>query len=308
VTLFFYVTGDVLLSHTQKLSLSFIPYTTEMDHKLQVCRDDVSPGACERRNCHFYHPNTVCKYFPRCRDGNGCRFKHPTDSTAARAECGRGRRESRAERLAKNQKMLYHQTSPSIAGLIISSQSFRPGKATCIAGSGIYFARTPSETEGKAHNGGVVLSAIVSLGNVKTISPDGDPSITYEGLLAEGYDSVMIPRRGGRPEWVVYNEDQVHTVRMVSLGQHNSDEDQPPPDFVRRDPRHAHAFTTGGPDRASDIAGLASAYNRPGTGSYCEDKLSPEEVEALRGMDPDAQLELLNFVRAGHGMNPIRKR
>jgi len=89
------------------------------------------------------------------------------------------------------------------------------GKKTCLAGSGIYFAVTEADTNHKAHNQGVILRAKVYLGNVLEISSNGDSTITFESLLARGYDSVRILRPGG-PEYVVYNEDQVTDIKMTT--------------------------------------------------------------------------------------------
>ena len=79
---------------------------------------------------------------------------------------------------------------------------------TGLAGGGIYFATCREDTEGKAHQKGVILRCRVRLGRVKEIPWTGDKSITFAKLLQQGYDSVFIQRAGG-DEYVVYNSDQV---------------------------------------------------------------------------------------------------
>jgi hypothetical protein len=84
-----------------------------------------------------------------------------------------------------------------------------------IAGNGIYFAETASETDGNAQASGIVIEAVVKLGRSKQIPSGGDASITFKQLLNEGYDSVTILRSGGT-EWVVYNSDQVKNMRRIA--------------------------------------------------------------------------------------------
>ena len=117
----------------------------------------------------------------------------------------------RESRLDGHVRTLYHQTDADAARSIKSSQSFRLGKDG-LAGAGIYFAVSKSDTDHKAHKKGVILSADVRLGRVKKISSSGDGSITFKSLQSEGYDSVEIPRPGGT-EFVVYSPDQVRQVR-----------------------------------------------------------------------------------------------
>ena len=117
----------------------------------------------------------------------------------------------RESRLDGHVRVLYHQTDADAARSIKSSQSFRLGDDG-LAGAGIYFAVSKSDTDHKAHKKGVILSADVRLGRVKKISSSGDGSITFESLQSEGYDSVEIPRPGGT-EFVVYSPDQVRQVR-----------------------------------------------------------------------------------------------
>lgn len=89
------------------------------------------------------------------------------------------------------------------------------GKDECIAGSGIYFAGSPQDTDAKAHHKGAILACHVRLGNQKDITScvqTGGPSATrvphnFTDLSAEGYDSVTFKLTSGR-EWVVYNWDQ----------------------------------------------------------------------------------------------------
>jgi len=119
----------------------------------------------------------------------------------------------RASRLRTNIMILYHQTDREHASLILSSGEFRRGDSSSMAGSGIYFAISKRDTDHKAKRTGVYLQARVMLGNTMRISSSGDRSITYSSLLAQGYDSVLIPRPGG-DEYVVYNKDQVSDIQM----------------------------------------------------------------------------------------------
>jgi hypothetical protein len=105
---------------------------------------------------------------------------------------------------------LYHQTDPSAADSILRDQRMLRGSGG-MAGGGIYFATSPSDTQHKAKSHGVILSVKVRLGKIKTISSGGDTSITFTSLQREGYDSVKIPRPGGT-EYVVYNYDQCSQI------------------------------------------------------------------------------------------------
>ena len=111
-------------------------------------------------------------------------------------------------------KILYHQTDESSAQSIISSQRMYRGTSG-LAGGGIYFAETPSATDVKAHRRGVTLRAKVRVGREKVLGPDGDSSITYSSLVAQGYDSVLITGRSSGNEYVVYNWDQVTEIERV---------------------------------------------------------------------------------------------
>lgn len=86
----------------------------------------------------------------------------------------------------------------------------------CFAGGGIYFATTPEDANRKAKNHGALLTCRVNLGNLKTISEDGDTSLTFSKLLNEGYDSVLIRRVRG-VEYVVYNYDQVQILEVEDV-------------------------------------------------------------------------------------------
>lgn len=79
-----------------------------------------------------------------------------------------------------------------------------------LAGGGIYFAVCITDTDHKTKSPGPVLECRVKVGNIRTISPNGDPTITFKSLLEDGYDSVLIPR--GRDEHVIYNWDQIEVA------------------------------------------------------------------------------------------------
>lgn len=123
----------------------------------------------------------------------------------------------RSSRLDSNIKILYHTTSRDAAKAILSSRRFNRG-ASGMAGGGIYFATTASDTLHKALAPGTyksILEVRVKLGNVKRISPSGDPSITFQTLQREGYDSVLMPRNPGGDEYVVYNSDQAEPIKII---------------------------------------------------------------------------------------------
>jgi hypothetical protein len=79
--------------------------------------------------------------------------------------------------------------------IICETQEFHRGGNNCLAGSGIYFAEDPDDTHHKRTCPGPILEATILLGNMKTIDPIGDKSITFTTLQREGYDSVKIPRK-----------------------------------------------------------------------------------------------------------------
>ena len=108
---------------------------------------------------------------------------------------------------------LYHQTDYSGYQGIISSRSMRRG-SDGIAGGGIYFAASASETEGKAHSKGVILEVVVAVGHIMTVS-SSKSDVTFSSLQKDGYDSVMITGRPSGVEYVVYNSDQVLSVRRI---------------------------------------------------------------------------------------------
>jgi hypothetical protein len=120
---------------------------------------------------------------------------------------------SREHRLAQGATItLFHQTDQSCADAICSSQRMERG-SDGVAGGGIYFAASAEATHGKAHRRGVILSARVRLGRSLRLPASGDGSLTFQQLLARGYDSVIIDRHGGT-EYVVYNWDQVSNITV----------------------------------------------------------------------------------------------
>ena len=145
---------------------------------------------------------SICKV---CHQGY---FKQKKDSSNPKKK-----NEERYNRINRHVLTLYHQTKAEYAKNIVSSQKMMRGKPECIAGSGIYFATNPSDTNHKAHNRGVILVAEVKVGKVKTIGKEGDKSLTFTSLLNQGFDSVLVPRDGGY-EYVVYNSDQVSKIKI----------------------------------------------------------------------------------------------
>lgn len=112
----------------------------------------------------------------------------------------------------RNTQTLYHQTDSESAAKIRSSGKMFRGSSG-LAGGGIYFADSPSETSGKAHNHGVIIKCEVDRGKVKSLGSSGDSSITHRSLKKGGFDSVQIARPGGT-ETVVYNHGQVRIKSM----------------------------------------------------------------------------------------------
>ena len=108
---------------------------------------------------------------------------------------------------------LYHQTSREIANKILSSGTMLRGSSG-LAGGGIYFACSASDTERKAKQHGVILECTVAVGSIKTVG-SSPPDFTFSGLRSEGYDSVKITGRASGVEYVVYNSDQVLSIREL---------------------------------------------------------------------------------------------
>jgi hypothetical protein len=120
---------------------------------------------------------------------------------------------------------LYHQTSPALGQRIIQEQRFicsDPSRGKLLAGPGIYFAESASDTHHKVRNPankGCILAATVNLGNVLAIGFHGDQSITLQSLRAQGYDSVRIPRHGNPgTEYVVYDTAQIKNICIHQSG------------------------------------------------------------------------------------------
>jgi len=169
------------------------------------------PFECGKCGCEGLMPASLDDVVscPRCGHSSGktvLEHIQGIDGTSTRVDTS-----SRNNRLESNVRTLYHQTSPEFAAEIIRTQRMKRGNPG-LAGSGIYFAESAQETEHKAHQKGAMLRATVRLGRVKTVSANGDSSVTFASLQAEGYDSVRIPRPGGT-EYVVYNWDQVTSIQ-----------------------------------------------------------------------------------------------
>ncbi len=107
--------------------------------------------------------------------------------------------------------VLYHQTDSVTAAKILQDQKMLRGTVG-MAGGGIYFATSAHDTYHKARAQGTVLECQVHLGRVLSVSANGNRDMGFRKLYHTGYDSVMIPRSGGT-EYVVYNSDQVVSVR-----------------------------------------------------------------------------------------------
>jgi hypothetical protein len=109
---------------------------------------------------------------------------------------------------------LFHQTSKDRAELILKN-GFRIGPWG-MAGPGIYFAERSEDTWHKAMNRGVILECWVELGNVLTVSENGDQSLNGTIVKQLGCDSVRIPRSRGT-EFVVYYANQIHKISIYEI-------------------------------------------------------------------------------------------
>jgi hypothetical protein len=127
---------------------------------------------------------------------------------------------------------LYHSTSAEAAGGIIA-RGFRSTATSGMFGVGIYFARSPEETVGKAQYGAndpVILECSVNMGRMKTVRL-ADRSITLQKLRAEGYDSVYaeasnLPNGVSRPECIVFESDRIVSCRALFSGKHSTPSQQ----------------------------------------------------------------------------------
>lgn len=170
---------------------------------------------CTCRMCNAGFDNLSDCVGPHPRHGPNCPRRHfclPGDDEDDQPFSGHAPSTSRrSTRLDGHARTLYHQTSPQAAEAILASGRMRRGDAG-LAGSGIYFAESPSETQQKAHQHGVVLQATVRLGRMKDVR-SADSSATFASLQQEGFDSVRILGRPSGTEYVVYNYDQVTDIR-----------------------------------------------------------------------------------------------
>jgi len=139
----------------------------------------------------------------------------------------------------------YHQTNPEIATIIENTANeywFLAGTQG-MYGPGIYFARTPRETQAKAHEKGVILEADLLLGVPLNITTHEERDIFYDtygpltvdmlyhALLKNGYDSVVAIKdersdaelknlKTGRfmqsgNEYMVYNTEQAIFTKII---------------------------------------------------------------------------------------------
>lgn len=150
-----------------------------------------------------YHQSTITGVVSVDKDGG----------TSVRVD--RATASERRERMndESNWRILYHQTDRNAAEQILTSQKFRRG-ITGALGGGIYFAESAEATNLKAKSRGVVLEALVFLGNIKTIHRRTD-TICFRDLVKENYDSVCGDFFHSGNEYIVYNYDQVREIKRV---------------------------------------------------------------------------------------------
>jgi len=135
--------------------------------------------------------------------------------------------------LMQNTKIGYHQTSMDTTDILKKEKGIYPFMAGSqgMAGPGIYFANSESETFGKAlSRGGAIFKCNLHMGNMYIIrseddliefrfkygiqDKDGSADVIYQKLKKNGYDSVwMISNRidflKTGDEYVMYNTQQV---------------------------------------------------------------------------------------------------
>lgn len=142
-----------------------------------------------------------------------------TSSTDSSSPAGRSRTDPKSIRQrrleSKQVKILYHQTDEASAKRIEKDGKMRRGSSGLVGG-GIYFTDSQSTTHPKAQRKGYMVIAKVKLGNVKNIGLSGDSTITFQSLLAQGYDSVKVTRSSGT-EYVVYNWDQAEVIDVTKM-------------------------------------------------------------------------------------------
>lgn len=118
----------------------------------------------------------------------------------------------RAEQLGNKSIILYHQTSTTIADIILKTGIMKPGNCG-IAGPAIYFATSPENTNHKARFQGAILECLVDVGNVKKTGPEGDPYMNKSILSSQGYNSIYIPRVRGE-EYAIYDTNRIKRIQL----------------------------------------------------------------------------------------------
>lgn len=110
-------------------------------------------------------------------------------------------------------RVVYHQTTlDSCKGIV--ANGFRPGRPGLV-GRGMYFAEAAAHTKWKAQHTGCLIKAEIRLGRTKRVPFNGEPWLSGNNLMKQGYDSIRIPRgipHNTMPEWVVYFKDQVNIL------------------------------------------------------------------------------------------------
>lgn len=126
-------------------------------------------------------------------------------------------------------KVLYHATSRQWADVIKQTGKMVRGKDSCIAGSGVYFAESPRETEWKCevrppNAERAVLECEVRVGRVKSTGREPG-NTTFASLYQDNCDSLRVDRgicqvgngkgKHSGIEYVVFSWDQVTVLREV---------------------------------------------------------------------------------------------
>eukprot|EP01083_Nonionella_stella_P021002 58240_1 len=117
----------------------------------------------------------------------------------------------------KEIKRLYHITGAQAAQAINKSKRMIRGKDGMFGG-GIYFAESKEDAQHKSENkGGWLITAKVFTGEAMVLNHGNAGKYDFNSLSAKGFDSIYAPKGGGKgkPEWCVYNWDQVLVVKVA---------------------------------------------------------------------------------------------
>lgn len=185
--------------------------TKDATHVSENCPNKPLPNVktCNVSGCNSTHTHHTCRI---C-----CHNKEDADHRSF--HCPQG-------------TLYYHQTKKSSAALILSGRYMKPGTdGAC--GPGIYFARSATDTCGKAHQAGYMIVAKVYMGKQLRIENDrnnnsGNRGVTPESVQRKGFDSVYYvrhpkPHKPEKDEFIIYDWKNASIVSIYpcdKTGQH----------------------------------------------------------------------------------------